>query len=654
MMLRFAPAALAAAMALVPISAMGQSSPNFSYGQVPTAGQWNAAFASKQDRLTYTPLNQAGGTMLGRLAVAPSTVNGSGLTILPGATPQSPGNGDLWATSVGLFARIANVTIQLADLATVQATVASETNRAQAVEATKAPIASPTFTGTATTPLLAITGSGSTGDGSLFTALPSGASTPRNIAARALDMGRNVRDFGAVCDGATDSGPAFRAAFASGARVVRYDLENCPSHYLINTTVTIPGGASLVGPDDGMSAPLGIRTTANVDTFALGGNQFEIRDVYILHDGTSGSAVNAGSAQSGKILKNAFTGSSASNTSPLIYITGSIVTVAGNHFTNFRSNGYAISINGPGTTNPIVHRIADNNFGGSGKGISIGSTSGTTRPEGIYLVANHCFLTNVCLLVNSVNDLRSIGNTYDIGTVNQVVLAASGQGIDLASFTDDYFSTLNTSVTPAVTRTGGVCLQVSGPVARLTVRSKFAYCDYGVTSTDGNASYMTIGSSFLNVTNTALNIQGVKGATIAGNTCASCANNFILADGASGGPFVLNENQWDPAGTTSITQTTPSKFRFGAGNTGINLAGYSAATTPSMATGNTCLGVAIPHGLSGTPNLDKTTLSGRAVSGSITNISVAASTSDATNIVALVCGTVATAGTVRVTVNASL
>ncbi|MGX9980724.1 pectate lyase family protein [Methylobacterium fujisawaense] len=515
-------------------------------------------------------------------------------------------------------------------------------------------LASPVFTGFVTAPSINLTGSGSSGPGDGFTSQPTGATVARTIADRAKDMGRNVRDFGAVCDGTTDNGPAFRAAFASGARVVRYDLENCPSHYLINTTVTIPGGASLVGPDDGMSAPLGIRTTASVDTFALGGNQFEIRDIYVLHDGTSGSAINAGSAQSGKILKNAFTGSSASNTSPLIYVTGSIVTISGNHFTNFRANGYAISINGPGTVNPIVHRIVDNNFGGSGKGISIGSTSGTTRPEGIYIISNHCFLTNVCLLVNSVNDLRSVANTWDIGNVNQVVLAGSGQGIDLASFTDDYFSTLDNSVTPAVARTGGVCLQVSGPVARLTVRSKFAYCDYGVSSTDGSASFMTISSSFLNVTNTALNLQNVKGVTLAGNTCASCANNFILADGASGGPYILNENQWDPAGAITITQTTPGKFRFGGGNTGANLAGYSAATTDSMATGTTCIGVAIPHGLKGTPNLDKTTLSPRAVSGAMTGISATATAVDGTNITAQVCATVTTAGTVRVTANASL
>jgi hypothetical protein len=505
----------------------------------------------------------------------------------------------------------------------------------------------------ATVPKITISGSGSSGDGSLFTALPSSASTPRSIAARALDMGRNVRDFGAVCDGATDNGPAFRAAVAV-ARVVRYDLEGCASHYLINTSVTIPAGVSVVGPADGLGVPLGIRTVANVDTFVAGGPQYGVINTRIQHDGSTGQAINGGSANNGTISRNAIIGSVAGNTAPLVYTSGSLITANDNTFTNQRTNAYAIVVDSPGSTAPIVLRFKDNNFGGAGKGILISNSGGVARPEGVYLTNNHCFLTNICMLITSVNDLRSVGNTYDIGSTNQVVLAASGQGIDLASFTDDYFSTLDTTTTPPSTRTAGVCLQVSGPVARLTVRSKFAYCGFGVTSTDGNASNFLIGSNFLNIANTALNLQGVKGATLTNNTCTSCANNFIISDGASGGPFVLNENQWDPAGAQTITQTTPANFRFGGGNTGANLAGYSAATTASMATGTTCVNLVIPHGLKGTPNLDKITLSPRIVSGTMTSVTAAVQSVDGTNISTQVCAAVSAAGTVRVTANASL
>ncbi len=97
--------------AMLPLAAHAQSTPNFSYGQVPTAGMWNGAFASKQDLLGFVPLNRAGGTMLGRLTMAPSTVNGAGLNLPPGVAPGLPNNGDLWTTTVGLFARINNITV---------------------------------------------------------------------------------------------------------------------------------------------------------------------------------------------------------------------------------------------------------------------------------------------------------------------------------------------------------------------------------------------------------------------------------------------------------------------------------------------------------------------------------------------------------------
>ncbi len=100
--LKFAIAFLLAAAT----SAIAQTSPNLTKGQVLTAGQWNALFASKQDTLNYTPLNTAGGVMTGRLVTAPSGASTSGLNLTPGSVPASPADGDMWATSAGLFVRI--------------------------------------------------------------------------------------------------------------------------------------------------------------------------------------------------------------------------------------------------------------------------------------------------------------------------------------------------------------------------------------------------------------------------------------------------------------------------------------------------------------------------------------------------------------------
>lgn len=94
-------------------AALSQSSPGLSYGQVLTAGQLNSFFASKQDVLTFQPLNRAGGTMSGKLQTAPSTINGSGFSILPGIAPSGASNGDLWLTSSGLFVQLNGQPAQL-------------------------------------------------------------------------------------------------------------------------------------------------------------------------------------------------------------------------------------------------------------------------------------------------------------------------------------------------------------------------------------------------------------------------------------------------------------------------------------------------------------------------------------------------------------
>jgi hypothetical protein len=103
--------AVAAAVIAAACPAFAQSSPNWTKGKVPTAGEWNAAFAAKQDALGYVPLNVAGGVMTGRLITAPPGAATSGFNLSPGATPANPANGDMWVTPTGLFARINGATV---------------------------------------------------------------------------------------------------------------------------------------------------------------------------------------------------------------------------------------------------------------------------------------------------------------------------------------------------------------------------------------------------------------------------------------------------------------------------------------------------------------------------------------------------------------
>src|SRR5258708_19610570 len=104
-------AALAFAVAL-PCLAQAQTSPNLTFGQVLTPGQWNQLFIGKQDTLGFTPLNVAGGIMLGRLVTVASPFGTtSGFNLTCGTTPPSPINGDQWCTTAGLFVQINGATI---------------------------------------------------------------------------------------------------------------------------------------------------------------------------------------------------------------------------------------------------------------------------------------------------------------------------------------------------------------------------------------------------------------------------------------------------------------------------------------------------------------------------------------------------------------
>lgn len=91
--------------------AEAQSSPNWSWGYVPTAGEWNAWFASKQDTLGYSPVNKAGDVMSGKLTTAISSPASAGLNIPEGTAPTTPKDGDVWSTQSGFYIQINGATL---------------------------------------------------------------------------------------------------------------------------------------------------------------------------------------------------------------------------------------------------------------------------------------------------------------------------------------------------------------------------------------------------------------------------------------------------------------------------------------------------------------------------------------------------------------
>lgn len=81
-------------------------------GYVLTPGQWSACWSAKQDALGYSPVNRNGDTMNGRLVTYPPATT-AGFNLTPGSAPGSPANGDVWATSTGMYGRVGSATYLL-------------------------------------------------------------------------------------------------------------------------------------------------------------------------------------------------------------------------------------------------------------------------------------------------------------------------------------------------------------------------------------------------------------------------------------------------------------------------------------------------------------------------------------------------------------
>lgn len=92
-------------------SAFAQTSPNFTFGQVPTVAQWNALFANKQDFLGAPPCIVTGCTYTGRIVTLASSISNAGFNIATGTAPTSPVDGDVWVTTAGMFVRINGATV---------------------------------------------------------------------------------------------------------------------------------------------------------------------------------------------------------------------------------------------------------------------------------------------------------------------------------------------------------------------------------------------------------------------------------------------------------------------------------------------------------------------------------------------------------------
>lgn len=199
-----------------------------------------------------------GGTMTGTLVAATPSTSLASINLPHGIAPTTPTNGDVWTTTSGMYARINGVTVGPYAAAaggavwgTITGTLSSQTDLQSALAA-KAPLASPTFTGTVTLPTLVgsdVTDSSSSTTGAFKTAGGMGI-------AKKLYVGTDLNVAGAAAITGTVSASGLAGSLLSSANP------------LMNNTVSV--GTSAIPSRQDHVHPVDTSRASTSQTFYIG------------------------------------------------------------------------------------------------------------------------------------------------------------------------------------------------------------------------------------------------------------------------------------------------------------------------------------------------------------------------------------------------
>jgi polygalacturonase len=457
----------------------------------------------------------------------------------------------------------------------------------------------------------------------------------------------SVTSFGAVGDGKTDDTAAIQSAikacesssFPGGSTLLFPD-----GIYLISSTLVSTGWLTIVG----MSKISTVITSA-ANAAMLSAGALRCSNIQFIHTGNAGNII--GTSNDKSVIMDCSFSMSSSNTTSGVLFQGSNCDIRGCDFTTSNVYQFCVEIFANGSAVCINNAIRNNTFYGTGKGIWITAGVASTRSEGTSISDNKIVLTGgEHIRIDATLSTSIVNNVIDQSSEFGVHLAPSGLGVNTVVIADNYIATPNAATSGVgVGSTSG-----SGGISNIVMQGNtFEYCGYGIALDIQTDGLIISGNIFVGINQSSINVQNSQNVTIANNLLTGSNNLLLLADGSSGGPFIVAGNQLSPSGNVAITQSEPGKFSFD-NNQGLKLSGWASGSSAPLSSGSS-VNITVPHGLAYAPNVSKMLVSLTAGTGTLLNpAAIVAAVSATTVTVNVSWSDVITAGTINANVFCSI
>jgi len=433
-------------------------------------------------------------------------------------------------------------------------------------------------------------------------------------------------------------------------------------HLIVNQdyTVTTPlsittAGMTIEGIGSHLSRATRLLKSGTGNILNSSASSTVIKRIFFEHNTNSGRMLNLSDGEFHDVSECRFVSDNAVNTDPALYFRGSFVDVHDNAFVIFGSVAarYAIECDRLTGLINIESQIIRNEIGGTSSGIRVLSSDASARPEGI-IVAHNSFLCtgDNQLRVDCILQILITDNVFDQTGARAIALFPDSLNIDTVQITNNWLGS-----TAAAGKFGVDLVSVAAGLAKrvIVANNNFAYLGWGVTDTAGKIYGLTINANtFSLISDGAIVLGDTRDVSIIGNILSdldASAVNLILSDGASGGPFYVAGNHFDPAHGETITRTNGFKFTFD-GNYGRKYSGRSSGVIDASASGSGTL--VIPHGITLAPSVQKVQATLLEASGAHIDYYFRLYSVDATNCFFEVFWTTVAAGDLRINVYAEV